>query len=77
MTKRFLEKHCPQLKNIFPKSTKEEDRFKLLEYAYIGGRYDPDYRISKEDLEIWMGNVKNLLKITEEICEKKIQSFVD
>ncbi len=72
------EKHCPQLKNIFPKSTKEEeDRFKLLEYAYIGGRYDPDYRISKEDLEILMGNVKNLLEITEEICKKKIQSFVD
>ena len=29
-----------------------QERFKLLEYSYIGGRYDPKYKISKEDLEI-------------------------
>jgi hypothetical protein len=54
---------------------KEKDRFKLLEYAYIGGRYDPSYRISKEDLEILAKDVQKLLKLTKEICEKKIQSF--
>jgi HEPN domain-containing protein/predicted nucleotidyltransferase len=34
------------LKNILAKQTKDEEhRFKLLDYAYIGGRYDPNYQI--------------------------------
>jgi hypothetical protein len=70
---RMSEKHCEDLKNLFPKTTgKEKDRFKLLEYAYIGGRYDPDYRISKEDLEILAKDVKELLRLTKECCEGKI-----
>lgn len=61
------------LRNIFPKNTEEEkERFKLLEYAYIGGRYDPKYKISKEDLEILAKDVKKLLSITQEACERKI-----
>lgn len=74
---RMISKYHSELTNLFPKKTqKEKDRFKLLEYAYIGGRYDPSYRISKEDLEILAKGVKKLLKITEEICREKIQSFV-
>lgn len=70
------EKHHAPLGKIFSKSTKEdEDRFKLLEYAYIGGRYDPEYRISKSDLEILADSVKKLLQITKEISEDKIQSL--
>jgi predicted nucleotidyltransferase len=70
-------KHHAKLKNIFPKLTKEDEaRFKLLEYAYIGGRYDPEYNISKEDLEILAVNVKRLVNLTEEICKKKIEGFV-
>lgn len=73
---REAEKHCFKLKNIFPKLTKkDEERFKLLEYAYIGGRYDPTYRISKEDLDILTKDVKRLLKITKEVCEERINSL--
>ena len=65
------------LKNIFSQNTQEEkERFKLLEYAYIGGRYDPRYYISKEDLEILAKDVKRLLDLTEKICQEKINSFV-
>ncbi len=65
-----------RLKNLFPQKTEdEEERFRLLEYAYIGARYDQRYFISKEDLEILAKDVKSLLKITEEICKKKIASF--
>jgi predicted nucleotidyltransferase/HEPN domain-containing protein len=61
------------LKTIFTKTTKEdEDRFKLLEYAYLGGRYDPRYYISKEDLEILAQDVERLLDLT-----KKIESFIN
>lgn len=64
--------------NIFPCETKEEEeRFKLLDEAYIGGRYDPKYRISKEDLEILAVCVKKLLCLTEKICKQKIKSFTE
>ena len=53
-------------------SEEEQDRFKLLDYAYIGGRYDPKFKISKEDLEILAKDVEKLLNITKEICENKI-----
>ena len=67
------EEYIPELRELFPKNTEEEkDRFKLLEYAYIGGRYDPKYKISKDDLEILAGDVKRLLEITEVVCEEKI-----
>ena len=69
-------KHDSALSNIFPKETKEEhERFELLDYAYIGARYDPDYWISKEDLEYLSERVKLLLDLTEKVCKAKIKSF--
>ena len=42
----------PELKDVFPRSTQEEkDLFGLLDYAYIGARYDPGYQISPSGLE--------------------------
>lgn len=69
-------KYHPDLKTLFPKKNqKDKDRFKLLDDAYIGGRYDPDFRISKQDLLILADDVKKLLDLTEEICKKKIKNF--
>lgn len=71
-------KYHPNFKTLFPKKNqKDKDRFKLLDDAYIGGRYDPDFRISKQDLIILAKDVKKLLNLTEEICEKKIQSLIE
>ena len=68
--------HNAALGGVFPKETREERRrFKLLDYAYIGARYDPDYRISKEDLEYLSARVKYLLDLTEKICKAKIESI--
>ena len=69
-------KYHPDLKTLFPKKNqKDKDRFKLLDDAYIGGRYDPDFRISKQDLVILAKDVKRLLELTEEICKTKIKEF--
>jgi uncharacterized protein len=66
------------LKGIFPCRTDDDiDRFNCLEYAYIGGRYDPKYQISKRDLEILGKSVKKLLELTETVCKQKIQSMVE
>ncbi|NBX52040.1 MAG: HEPN domain-containing protein [Proteobacteria bacterium] len=70
------EQYFPELRNLFPRNTEEEkERFKLLEYAYIGGRYDPKYKISKEDLEALAKDVKDLLKLTNNICRRKISEL--
>ena len=65
--------YSTKLENIF-KDT-EEERFKLLNYAYIGARYDINYKISKEDLGYLAQEVKKLLNVTKEICEEKIKNF--
>ncbi|MDD5597036.1 MAG: HEPN domain-containing protein [Victivallaceae bacterium] len=66
----------PDLEVIFPCETEaDKERFDLFEYAYIGARYDKDFKISKKDLEYFAGRVKLLLKITEKLCTEKIKSF--
>jgi HEPN domain-containing protein/predicted nucleotidyltransferase len=57
------------------KTPADQVRFNLLEYSYIGGRYDPKHKISKEDLDILTDEVEKLSKITKKICEKKILSY--
>ena len=62
--------------DIFPQETREDkDRFDLLDYAYIGARYDPQYRISKEDIRLLAASVKKLLALTETVCRQKIQNL--
>ncbi len=63
--------------NIFPTETEEEiDRFDLLDYAYIGARYDPKYRISKDNLKALEKSVKNLLELTEKACKQRIKNLI-
>ena len=59
------------------KATDEEkERFELLDYAYIGARYDRHYKITKEQLEQLAPCVKKLHEVTERICKAKIESFI-
>ena len=70
------EQYSELMKHIFARVSEEDEaRFKLLEYAYIGGRYDPNYRISKEDLDLLSKDVKKLLELTKKVCEEKINNF--
>jgi HEPN domain-containing protein len=63
----------PDFEVIFPCETEaDKDRFELFEYAYIGARYDKDFKISKEDLEYLSKRVKRLLELTEKLCKEKI-----
>ncbi|THB68138.1 MAG: HEPN domain-containing protein, partial [Gammaproteobacteria bacterium] len=69
--------HIKNIKQIFPRETPEQhEQFDLLDYAYIGARYDLNYSISKEDLEYLSQCVEKLIKTTEKSCLDKIQSFV-
>ena len=70
-------KHDRGLRDIFPRKTEEqEELFNLLDYAYIGARYDPNYKITKQQLEYLAEHVRKLQRLTKKICKEKIESFV-
>ena len=49
--------------DIFPKSTpRGKYLLELLDFAYIGARYDPKYKITKEELEQLAPALKNYTK---------------
>jgi uncharacterized protein len=65
----------PEMEDIFPCETEtNKKRFKLFDYAYIGARYDKDFKISKEDLKYLSTRVKLLLNLTEKLCKEKINN---
>jgi predicted nucleotidyltransferase/HEPN domain-containing protein len=66
----------PELKDVFPRNTQEEkDLFGLLDYAYIGARYDPGYQISPSGLEYLASRVEMLMAVVESICKEKIEGI--
>ena len=68
--------YCPELEGIIPREDKsQKELFELLDYAYIGARYDREYKITKEQLEQLAPCVKKLHEVTERICKKKIELF--
>jgi HEPN domain-containing protein len=60
--------------DIFPRDTREaRERLELLNYAYIGARYDSTYWIAEEDLNLLSICVSKLLDRTKQICEAEIE----
>ena len=73
MLSKQAENACSELMNIFPRTTKEEKRlFDLLDYAYIGARYDIEFVVEKDELLRLASYVKVLLEKTEKACELRI-----
>lgn len=61
---------------IFPLHTPEEKtRFDLFNRAYIEARYNPQYHISREDLEYLSGRVALLQELTDSICREQIERY--
>ena len=62
--------------DVFPQGTKQEKNcFDLLNRAYVEARYDPDYKITRKQLEYLSKRVKLLQRLTKRICKEKIESF--
>jgi uncharacterized protein len=61
---------------IFPKDLPEEKHlFELLRKAYVDARYKKTYKINKEELLELQKRVEQIQGLTEEICQKTIESF--
>jgi predicted nucleotidyltransferase/HEPN domain-containing protein len=73
--KRAADLH-PLLRNVFPRGTREEDRlFKLLKRAYVDARYDPNFAITREELETLAGHVRELRDRVERVCRERIEAM--
>jgi predicted nucleotidyltransferase/HEPN domain-containing protein len=67
---------APLLRNVFPRTTPKEDRlFKLLKRAYVDARYDPNFAITKEELETLAGHVRELRDRVERVCRERIEAM--
>lgn len=68
--------HSVELANVFPRDTAEEKRlFTLLKDAYVEARYNPDFVVTKEDIDAPLPKVELLRDITKRICEGKIREY--
>ena len=68
-----IQEVLPELDAIFPRETiTDKELFKHFDYAYIGARYDSNYKISAEDLKYLSSRVKVLLETTEKLCNQEI-----
>ncbi|MCU7926837.1 MAG: HEPN domain-containing protein [Candidatus Thiodiazotropha sp. (ex Dulcina madagascariensis)] len=68
----------PVFREIFPDDTeKAQERFTLLDRAYIGARYKKNFIIFWGDVDYLAPRVKQLLETTETICRQAIESLAD
>lgn len=71
-----VKKYSNEFIKVFPQNTPEEKRlFNLIKAAYVEGRYNPDFMVSKEDIDALVPKVELLRDITKQICEAKIKEY--
>jgi predicted nucleotidyltransferase/HEPN domain-containing protein len=67
----------PAFLTVFPKATdQEKECFDLLRRAYVDSRYNPGYKITKEQLEYLAQRVQKLQDLTKTVCEARIESYL-
>lgn len=65
-----IQEAVPDLPNFFPRETEEaKEQFKNFDYAYIGARYNPKYKISEAELRYFAQRVELLMSETESRCK--------
>lgn len=71
-----VKKYSDEFIKVFPQDTPEEKRlFELIKAAYVNGRYDPDFIVTKGDIDALVPKVELLRDITQRICEGKIKEY--
>ncbi|PSL21524.1 HEPN domain-containing protein [Dyadobacter jiangsuensis] len=74
--KRFNHRLAPQLNDIFPGGSLDEERLlELLEDAYLGARYNPDYRTSEQEVHSISYRVLRLLESAEAVFEERMATI--
>jgi len=67
--------YCKEFNNVLTQNNEEEEKhFSLLNKAYVG-RYNKNYKITKEQLYYLIIKVEELKELVKKVCEEKINSF--
>lgn len=67
----------PRFIKVFSLATDEEERlFSLLCDAYVDARYKKNYIVTSEELNYLSNEVQALTRLTETLCQEKIQNFL-
>lgn len=70
------EKFDERLTAAWPDRTDEDrERFKLLNRAYTGARYDPDYVTSEEILNWQIARVEKLIQLTDKTATARVKGW--
>lgn len=73
--KRYNQRLTPQLNEVFPGGSPEEERIlQRLEDAYLESRYNLQYEISQQDLELISSRVFRLLELAESVFEERTKA---
>ena len=71
-----VKKYSTDFAKVFPQDSPEEKRlFELIKAAYVNGRYDPDFVVTKEDIDALIPKVELLRDITKRISEERIGEY--
>lgn len=71
-----VRKYSDELSKIFIKTIPEDKRlFKLVKSAYVEARYNPDFVVTKEDIDALIPKVEKLGEVTKRICEQRIKEY--
>jgi HEPN domain-containing protein len=74
--KRFNHRLAPQLNEVFPGGSQDEERLlELLEDAYLGARYNPDYQIGEQEVHSISSRVLRLLELAEAVFEERMAAI--
>ncbi|MCD8177490.1 MAG: HEPN domain-containing protein [Tannerellaceae bacterium] len=73
-----VNKYSEEFQKIFPRKSQEEKRlFNLVKAAYVEGRYNPNFIVTKEDIDDLFPVVNQLFDLVKDICEKRIEGYVN
>ncbi len=72
----MCKKHTLELVDIFPCRTKREEHvFDLLCRAYVEARYNDDFVVTKEEIDILRSRIEILRPIVEKVCRERIAYY--
>lgn len=61
---------------IFPRQTAEDERlFQLVKAAYVEARYNPEFVVTKADIDALTPSVELFFDLTKQLCEQRIREY--
>lgn len=73
-----VRRYSNEFGDIFPRKTEEEKRlFNLLKSAYVEARYNPDFQVTKEDIDTITPMMKKFSEVVKSLCESRIKEYGD